>query len=136
MVMASGDCKKCEGRSHLMKALIPCMRHKKLAQQCLDLDKPAASWAANELRTLKKRRLREKDKINKLIELMRRQQRQTEEANIWQIGSGHYGGRWLGAGLGVGHSKGDGLSFNFLSSSLSYRFGPQVRCLLERALPY
>jgi hypothetical protein len=70
-------------------------RHRALAQQCNDIaETPARSaWCAAELHTLKKKKLRQKDRIDALVSVLRRQQ---EEAEACQLGSGHYGNVLLG----------------------------------------
>ena len=68
-------------------------RHRNLGAQCNELEKPATAWCASELKSLKKQKLREKDKIEQVLALMRRHPR---NAAAFQLGSGHYGSVLLG----------------------------------------
>lgn len=61
--------------------------------ECAELDQPSRAWCAAELRQLKKKRLREKDKIARVLTMMRRHPR---SASAEKLGSGHYGEVLLG----------------------------------------
>ena len=69
-------------------------RHTDLTSQCDELERPSKSWQSDELLILKKRKLREKDRITNVLELMRRHPQ--SGPNAFQLGSGHYGEVLLG----------------------------------------
>ena len=68
-------------------------KHRDLGAQCVELEQPSRVWAASELRHLKKQRLREKDKIENVLAMMRRHPKQ---ARVRQLGTGNYGEVLLG----------------------------------------
>ena len=70
-------------------------KHRALTLQCAELDDQPSrlAWCAAELATLKKRKLREKDKIASVLALMRHHPQQTSAC---QLGSGHYSEVLLG----------------------------------------
>ena len=68
-------------------------RHRELSARCVELERQSRAWCCDELRDAKKRRLREKDRIARLVALARRHRRATDAC---ELGSGHYGKVLLG----------------------------------------
>ena len=72
-------------------------RHRSLSAECLEYKKPKTSWSASKLKELKKKKLREKDRIESLLTLMRR-----SGADAFELGSGYYGNVLLGRSKQLG----------------------------------
>ena len=66
-------------------------RHRELADRYDEMKN--CTWFADELSSLKKRKLLEKDRVTALVALARRDRR---NADMYEIGSGHYGKVLLG----------------------------------------